>query len=104
MHPAETVTLTDLGAGLPLAKPGFHGSVTGAAGDTVEVAGGWYARWLIDQKMALPLEVQSQVAPAAEQPVVVEAEQPIVAEPEIDMGPPPVPIDGKTAKSLRGKR
>lgn len=96
MSDAAHVTLTSLGAGLPLAKPGFHGSVTGAAGDTVEVAGGWYARWLVDQKMAvLPLEVQSQAEPAAEQPA---------AEPEIDMGPPPVAIDGKTAKSLRGKR
>lgn len=92
MSDAAHVTLTSLGAGLPLAKPGFHGTVTGTAGDTVEVAGGWYARWLIDQKMAtLPLEVQAQTAPDA-------------VEPEIDMGPPPVVIDPKTAKSLRSKR
>lgn len=99
MSDAANVTLTALGAGLPLAKPGFKGSVTGQPGDTVEVAGGWYARWLVEQKMAtLPLEVQSQAAPDAGQPA------PANAEPEIDLGPAPVVIDGKTAKSLRGKR
>lgn len=99
MSDAANVTLTALGTGLPLAKPGFKGSVTGQPGETVEVAGGWYARWLIDQKMAtLPLEVQSQAAPDTEQPA------PVKAEPEIDMGPAPVVVDGKTAKSLRGNK
>jgi len=97
MSEAARMTLTALGAGLPLAKPGFNGTVNGAEGETVEVAGGWYAQWLLDQGLAsLPLEVQSQVTPGDETAAIPDT--------PVDMGPPPVVIDGKTAKSLRKPR
>ena len=97
MSEAARMTVTALGAGLPLGKPGFQGSVTGAEGETVEVAGGWYAQWLLDQGLArLPLDTQSQAVPSDE----------VAAIPDIpvDMGPPPVEIDGKTGKLPRKAR
>lgn len=97
MSEAARMTLTALGAGLPLAKPGFKGTVNGAEGETVEVAGGWYAKWLLDQGLAsLPLDIQSQAEPGNEQAAIPDT--------PVDMGPPPVVIDPKTAKSLRSKR
>ena len=97
MSEAARMTLTALGAGLPLAKPGFKGSVTGAEGETVEVAGGWYAQWLLDQGLAsLPLEVQSQVEPGEEKAAIPDT--------PVDMGPPPVVIDGKTGRLPRKAR
>jgi hypothetical protein len=76
MSEAARMTLTAFGAGLPLAKPGFNGTVNGAEGETVEVAGGWYAKWLLDQNLAsLPLDIQSQ---ARRTPVQEQQPRPIL--------------------------
>lgn len=56
------VVVTARGAGLLLARPGFRGAVTAAAGEVVEVAGGWYAEEIVAKGLAQWPTVE--VAPA----------------------------------------
>lgn len=69
MADAALVVVSERGAGLPLARPGFRGAVTAPAGALVTVAGGQYAAELVAQGLATwPAPAEPPSAPV--EPVV----------------------------------